>query len=87
VRTRARARGKKKALGIFRAQKGALRKKGVSYVTLGSVFQPALSHLLRNDGDSEKVILLKQFACIVITRSQVLVIEKTALIDCPDTSQ
>jgi hypothetical protein len=29
VRTRA---GKKKALGIFRAQKGALRKKGVSYV-------------------------------------------------------
>jgi hypothetical protein len=31
-RARVRTRGGKKAFGIFRAQKGALRKKGVSYV-------------------------------------------------------
>jgi hypothetical protein len=35
-RTRVRTRGGKKALGIFRAQKGALRKKGVSYVRVSS---------------------------------------------------
>jgi hypothetical protein len=33
-RARVRTRGGKKALGIFRAQKGALRKKGVSYVNM-----------------------------------------------------